>query len=104
MLVVMNPNATEQEINRVVLFVEERGFEARLCKGETKSVVAAVGNKEIDKRDIELLPGVHEVIKLTTSLLAMCLTLMKRKMKLLLFHLVPEMYLLSSTQMYQMVC
>ena len=67
MLVVMNPNATEQEINRVILFVEERGFEARLCKGETKSVVAAVGNKEIDKRDIELLPGVHEVIKLTTS-------------------------------------
>ena len=67
MLVVMNTNATEQDINKVVLYVEERGFEARLCKGETKSVVAAVGNKEIDKRDIELLSGVHEVIKLTTS-------------------------------------
>lgn len=67
MLVVMNTNATEQDINRVIFFVESRGFEARLCRGETKSVVAAVGKKEIDKRDIELLSGVHEVIKLTTS-------------------------------------
>ena len=67
MLVVMNTNATEQDINRVIYFVESRGFEARLCRGETKSVVAAVGKKEIDKRDIELLSGVHEVIKLTTS-------------------------------------
>ena len=67
MLVVMNTNATEQDIQRVILFVEDRGFEARLCRGETKSVIAAVGKKEIDKRDIELLSGVHEVIKLTTS-------------------------------------
>ena len=67
MLVVMNTNATEQDINRVIMYVETRGFEARLCRGETKSVVAAVGSKEIDKRDLELLSGVYEVIKLTTS-------------------------------------
>lgn len=67
MLVVMNNNASEKDINRVILFVESRGFEPRLCRGEEKCVIAAVGNKQIDKRDIELLPGVHEVLRISTS-------------------------------------
>lgn len=67
MLVVMNNNASEKDINRVILFVESRGFEPRLCRGEEKCVIAAVGNKQIDKRDIELLSGVHEVLRISTS-------------------------------------
>ena len=67
MLVVMNSNATEKDINRVILFVESKGFEARLCRGEEKCVIAAIGNKQIDKRDIELLNGVHEVLRISTS-------------------------------------
>ena len=67
MLVVMNSSATEKDINRVILFVESKGFEPRLCRGEEKCVIAAVGNKQIDKRDIELLPGVHEVLRISTS-------------------------------------
>ncbi len=67
MLVVMNSNATEKDINRVILFVESKGFEPRLCRGEEKCVIAAVGNKQIDKRDIELLPGVYEVLRISTS-------------------------------------
>ena len=47
MLVVMNTNATEQDISRVLMYVEARGFEARLCRGETKSVVAEIGRAHV---------------------------------------------------------
>ncbi|MCQ2738716.1 MAG: 3-deoxy-7-phosphoheptulonate synthase [bacterium] len=67
MLVVMNANATEQEIAKVVQSIEAKGFEARISKGEIKTVISAIGSKQTDKRDFELLPGVTEVIQLTTN-------------------------------------
>lgn len=67
MLVVMNTNATEQDIERVIRCIESKGFEARVCHGETKSVVHAIGIKETDKRDLKLLNGVFEVLKISTN-------------------------------------
>ena len=54
MLVVMNSNATEQQINKVVQSIESKGFEARISKGELKIVISAIGSKLPDKRDFEL--------------------------------------------------
>lgn len=67
MLVVMNTNATEKDIQRVILYIESKGFEARVCHGETKSVVHAIGIQEADKRDLQLLNGVFEVLKISTN-------------------------------------
>lgn len=67
MLVVMNTNATEQDIERVIRCIESKGFEARVCHGETKSVVHAIGIRETDKRDLKLLNGVFEVLKISTN-------------------------------------
>ncbi len=67
MLVVMNTNATEQDIERVIQCIESKGFEARVCHGETKSVVHAIGIQEADKRDLKLLNGVFEVLKISTN-------------------------------------
>ena len=67
MLVVMNTNATEQDIEKVIRYIESKGFEARVCHGETKSVVHAIGIKEADKRDLTLLKGVFEVLKISTN-------------------------------------
>ncbi len=67
MLVVMNSNATDEQILNVVKSIESRGFEARISKGELKIVISAIGSKQTDKRDFELLPGVTEVIQLTTN-------------------------------------
>lgn len=67
MLVVMNSNATEEQISNVVKSIEAKGFEARISRGEIKIVISAIGSKQTDKRDFELLPGVTEVIQLTTS-------------------------------------
>ena len=67
MLVVMNTNATQEDIQNVVAAIEAKGFESRISVGEVKTVISAIGSKQIDERDLELLPGVAEVIKLTTS-------------------------------------
>ena len=68
MLVVMNSHATEKDIQRVALFLESKGFEARVSHGEARTVVHAIGvNLEVDQRDFELLHGVDEVIRLTTN-------------------------------------
>ena len=67
MLVVMNSNATEVEIKRVALFLESKGFEARISHGEARTVVHAIGLKEVDERDFELLSGVSEVVKVSTT-------------------------------------
>ena len=61
MLVVMNTNATEQDIERVIQCIQSKGFEARVCRGETKSVVHAIGIQEADKRDLQLLNGVFSM-------------------------------------------
>ena len=67
MLVVMNSNATEKDIQRVALFLESKGFEARISHGEARTIVHAIGLIEVDQRDFELLSGVAEVIKVTTD-------------------------------------
>ena len=63
MLVVMNSHATEKDIKRVAMFIESKGFEARVSHGEARTVIHAIGLKEVDLRDFELLNGVDDVIK-----------------------------------------
>ena len=67
MLVVMNSNASEKDIQRVALFLESKGFEARISHGEARTIVHAIGLIEVDERDFELLSGVSEVIKVSTG-------------------------------------
>ena len=67
MLVVMNSNAAEIDIQRVALFLESKGFEARISHGEARTIVHAIGLIDVDERDFELLSGVSEVIKVTTN-------------------------------------
>lgn len=67
MLIVMIPGASRKQIDDVKLFVERKGFSAHPIYGEIQTVIGAVGEKVIDPREIELLEGVHEVIRITTG-------------------------------------
>lgn len=67
MLIVMRPGAGQNEIDKVRIFIEKKGFSAHVIYGELQSVIGAVGGKIIDPRDIELLEGVKEVIRITSS-------------------------------------
>ena len=66
MLIVMQSHASEDKIQKVIEFIKQRGFDAHISRGEDHTVIGCVGRKIIDKRDIELLDGVKEVIRITS--------------------------------------
>jgi 3-deoxy-7-phosphoheptulonate synthase len=67
MLIIMNAGATDTQIQNVVSFIKRKDFDAHVSKGEVQTVIGAVGGKIIDPRDIELLEGVKEVIRISSS-------------------------------------
>ncbi len=67
MLVIMRHGASDEQIENVIKFIKKKGFDAHVSTGELHTVIGAVGGKVIDPRDIELLDGVKEVIKITSS-------------------------------------
>ena len=67
MLIVMRHGATYAQVEEVKNFIKNKGFDAHVSEGELHTVIGAVGGKVIDPRDIELLDGVKEVIKISSS-------------------------------------
>src|SRR3954462_8143048 len=66
MLVVMENNATREQVERVVQVIEEMGYKARPMPGEQRTTVGLVGNDgRVDASRIEGLCGVAEVIHVT---------------------------------------
>ena len=66
MLIVMRHGASAEQIQSVEAYIKNKGFDAHISNGELHTVIGAVGGKVIDPRDIELLDGVKEVIKILT--------------------------------------
>jgi len=67
MLIVMKPTATQIQIDEAIEFVKAKGFETHLSQGNVHTVIGAVGDKSIDMRDVEILDGVENIIKISTS-------------------------------------
>jgi 3-deoxy-7-phosphoheptulonate synthase len=65
MIVVMEENATEEQITRVVDKLVHLGFDIHRSTGERYTILGAVGSQIADHRDLELLDGVHEVIRVS---------------------------------------
>lgn len=67
MVVVMNENATEEQIQAVVTRLKEMKFEVHRSNGVNQTLLGAIGDKRnIDPRNFELMAGVHEVLRITT--------------------------------------
>src|SRR5687768_9562536 len=63
MLVVMQHDATREQIDHVVRVIEEMGYQARAMPGSQRTAVGLVGNDgRVDSSRIEALPGVGQVI------------------------------------------
>lgn len=63
MLVVMNHDATPQEIDGVVRTIRELGYEAAPIPGKQRTAVGLVGNDgKVNADRLEALPGVREII------------------------------------------
>ena len=65
MVVVMQERATGEQVERVVAQLVEMGFDVHRSTGALRTVIGAVGGKSADPRLLELLDGVHEVLRIT---------------------------------------
>jgi 3-deoxy-7-phosphoheptulonate synthase len=65
MIVVMEENASEDKITRVVDRLVNLGFDIHRSTGERHTILGAVGAQMADTRDLELLDGVQEVIRVS---------------------------------------
>lgn len=66
MLVVMNSQASESEISRVVQAIRQLGLTPHPMPGATRTAIGITGNTgAVDPRTLEVLPGVMECIRVT---------------------------------------
>jgi 3-deoxy-7-phosphoheptulonate synthase len=65
MVVVMEERATEEQIEIVVARLVGMGMDVHRSTGVTRTVLGAVGQGQPDKRLIEMLEGVHEVVRIS---------------------------------------
>ena len=65
MIIVMEHNATIEQLNRVIKYVEDRGLRTQVNNGEMLNVVAVLGDKkDLNAENIAALDGVREVKKI----------------------------------------
>src|SRR5205085_5179366 len=65
MIVVQQEHATEEQITKVVDRLVSLGFDIHRSTGERYTLLGAVGSQIADTRDLELLDGVHEVMRVS---------------------------------------
>lgn len=66
MVVVMQEGATEEQIQRAISKLMDMGFDIHRSTGANHTVLGAVGAKrDFDTRDIELVEGVEEVLRIS---------------------------------------
>ena len=66
MVVVMGERASEGQIQHVIATLVEKGFDVHRSTGALKTVLGAVGGQRgCDTRLIEVMDGVHEVLRIT---------------------------------------
>jgi 3-deoxy-7-phosphoheptulonate synthase len=65
MVVVMEERASEEQIEQVVARLVEMGMDVHRSTGVTRTVLGAVGQGRPDAALIELLAGVHEVVRIS---------------------------------------
>jgi 3-deoxy-7-phosphoheptulonate synthase len=66
MVVVMEPNVSEDKIQNVISHLKDLGFDIHRSDGVTHTILGAIGDKTgIDIRQLEVLGGVHEVVRIS---------------------------------------
>ncbi len=66
MLVILRPDASQSDLDRVVTLIESLGLTARVIEGTQRDAVGVIGNDgRVDAARFTALPGVDEVIQIT---------------------------------------
>lgn len=68
MIIVMKPNAAEASINAVVSFVQEKGLQTHLSKGDEVTIIGVIGNKsKLGDEALLRFPEVAKLVPVTES-------------------------------------
>ncbi len=68
MIIVMQPHASETDINRVVEKITGLGLKVHLSEGRYRTIIGVIGDKKIiNGLPVEVLPGVEKVVSVTES-------------------------------------
>ena len=63
MIIVMQAQATEEDVQKVVARVEELGLKAHLSRGVERTIIGVIGDERLIKKEqLSLLPRVENVI------------------------------------------
>jgi 3-deoxy-7-phosphoheptulonate synthase len=65
MVVVMKERVTDVEVQNVIAHLVELGMDVHRSSGASRIVLGVVGSGKVDPRLIEMLEGVHEVLRIT---------------------------------------
>ncbi|NDJ53131.1 MAG: 3-deoxy-7-phosphoheptulonate synthase [Chloroflexi bacterium] len=65
MIIVMNTQATPEELQEVIDWVESQGFKTHVSKGEERAIVGVIGNdRPLDSAQVELMTGVERTMRI----------------------------------------
>ncbi|MFC1510926.1 3-deoxy-7-phosphoheptulonate synthase [Candidatus Margulisiibacteriota bacterium] len=66
MIIIMRPEATDEQISQVMDKLKKHGFGVHLSKGIERTVIGAIGDKSaIQLEAIEVMPGVSEIVPIS---------------------------------------
>ena len=65
MVVVMEERASDAQIEKVVAYLVEKGMDVHRSTGVSRTVLGVVGTQPTDPALIEVMEGVHEVLRIT---------------------------------------
>jgi 3-deoxy-7-phosphoheptulonate synthase len=63
MIIVLRPEATDQQIDQVIKHIEEIGLKAHLSKGEVRTIIGVIGDEDkVRAEPLSAIPGVEQVL------------------------------------------
>jgi 3-deoxy-7-phosphoheptulonate synthase len=66
MMIIMNVEATQEQIDAVVVRIEANGFKAHLSRGEERTIIGVVGNDPIKTREQFIyMPGIDRIVPIS---------------------------------------
>jgi len=65
MVVVMKERASGEQVERIIAHLVELGMDVHRSTGASRVVLGVVGSGKVDPRLIEMMEGVHEVLRIT---------------------------------------
>lgn len=68
MIIVMNQNATQEEIKKVIDKLTDTGLKAHVSEGSTRTIIGVIGDKKvIAELPVEAMAGVEKTVSVTES-------------------------------------